>query len=234
MEHQHTEKRIIIGALIILAGLALLLSNLGFISYELKRYVFRWEMILIVIGVIFVMSHDKKGPGIILLIIGGAFYIRDFFELSFSYWQILWPAVLILAGILILLRHRKDPTHYQKKNVSDDDIIDEIAIFGGGDRTIVSQNFSGGKILAIFGGSNFNLTRAKLAPGVNSIEIMAVFGGMKMIVPEGWNIKIKVVSLFGGFSDKHRINPQTTSDSPGSELIIEGFVIFGGGEIKSY
>jgi predicted membrane protein len=234
MEHQHTQKRVAVGAVILLAGLALLLSNLGFFDFELRRYILRWQMILIAIGTIFIFSRDKRGTGIILLIIGIAFYIRDFLDLSFNFWQVFWPCMLILAGILILFRHKIDSIDCQKKTLTDDDIVDEVNVFGGGDRTIVSQNFSGGKILAIFGGSNFNLTRAKLAPGQNTIEVMAVFGGMKLIVPEEWKIKINVVSIFGGFSDKHGYSSKSSTNPAESELVIKGFVMFGGGEIKSF
>jgi predicted membrane protein len=99
---------------------------------------------------------------------------------------------------------------------------------------MVTNNFKGGKMLAVFGGSNFYLAKCKLAPGKNYIDVLAVFGGFKLVVPEDWNIKISTISIFGGISDKHRMHTpnQVTEDLP--ELIIKGFVIFGGGEIKSY
>lgn len=214
--------------------MALLLSNLGILNYEIKRYLFRWEVILIAVGFVMLLSHDNKGPGIVLLLVGGTLYFRDFFDFNFNFWQVFFPAILILAGVMIIFRKRFDSPHCEKKNLSDENMIDEFAFFGGGERTIVSQNFKGGKIFAVFGGSNFNLTRAKLAPGKNYIDVFAVFGGMKLVVPEEWNIKIHAQSIFGGFSDTHRIHPQDTSDENNSELIIKGMVIFGGGEIKSY
>ncbi|MBN1598504.1 MAG: hypothetical protein JW894_09435 [Bacteroidales bacterium] len=234
MEHNQTQRRILIGFVILAVGVALLLSNFGLLNYEIKKYILRWEMILIVMGFIFLLSHDNKGPGIIMLAIGGAFYVKDFFDLQFNFWEIFWPGLLVLVGILIIFKRKFEHPHCEKKNIEDtDDIIDEVAVFGGGDRTIVSQNFMGGKILAVFGGSNFNLSRAKLAPGKNYIEVLAIFGGMKLIVPEDWKITIRTISIFGGFSDKHRIMPHDNSSSE-NELIIKGFVIFGGGEIKSY
>jgi predicted membrane protein len=233
MENNQTQKRIAVGVVILLAGLTILLSNLGFLAFEIKRYLITWQMFLIIPGFIFIFTREKRGTGIILLMLGIAFYLRDIYDLNFSFWQIFIPCLLILAGVLILFKHKIGCVDYQKKNVSEDDIIDEVNIFGGGDRTIVSQNFSGGKILAIFGGSNFNMSRAKLAPGQNVIDVMAVFGGMKLIVPEDWKIKINVISIFGGFSDKH--TPVSNSNAPSNnELIIKGFVMFGGGEIKSY
>jgi predicted membrane protein len=234
MEHNQTTKRFLIGIIILVVGSAILLSNLGILNYEIKHYLLRWEMILIGLGLIIILSHENKGFGVILLMVGGAFYLRDYFDLHFNFWQVFWPAMLILAGIMILLHRRIGHHHFEKKNItSHDDVIDEVAIFGGGSRSIVSQNFQGGKILAIFGGSDFNLLRANLAPGQNYIEVLAVFGGLKLIVPEDWNVRITAFSIFGGFSDKHRIQPRESNSKPESELIIKGFVIFGGGEIRS-
>jgi predicted membrane protein len=234
MENRHSQKRIFLGLVILAVGILLLLNNLGFYNYEIKRYLLRWEMIPIAIGLVFILSHDKTGPGIVLLAVGSAFYARDFFELDYNFWQMFWAAFLIFIGIMIIIRHKKDPISCEKKNLSTDDFIDEVNVFGGGDRTITSQNFMGGKILAVFGGSNFNLSRAKLAPGKNYIEVLAIFGGMKLIVPDDWKVRINAVSIFGGFSDKHRIMPSSSKTDSETELIIKGFVIFGGGEIKSY
>ena len=99
MEQNQTKKRFLIGLAILCTGMALLLSNLGILNYEIKRYLLRWEMVLMVLGTIFILSHDSKGPGILLLIIGGSIYLRDFFDLSFNFWQLFWPAILILARI---------------------------------------------------------------------------------------------------------------------------------------
>ncbi len=185
-------------------------------------------------GLIFILSHESKVPGIILLIIGGALYVRDFFNLDFNFWQVFWPAMLIIAGVLIIFRRKVDHSHWEKKSLSDDDLIDEISIFGGAEKTVMSQSFKGGKILAIFGGSTFNLVRAKLAPEKNYIEVLIIFGGMKLIVPEDWTVKIRVMSLFGGFGEKLRYKLPETGVDQGSQLIIKGTVIFGGGEIKRY
>jgi predicted membrane protein len=233
MEQNQTQKRLLIGFVILALGLGLLLSNLGILNYEIKRYILRWEVILIGLGLIFILSHESKIPGIVLLIIGCTLYARDFFNLNFNFWQIFWPIMFILAGVLIIFRKRVDHSHWEKKSLSEDDVIDEVAVFGGTEKTIMSQNFRGGKILAIFGGSTFNLTRAKLAPGKNYIEVLAVFGGMKLIVPDDWNIKISALSIFGGFTDKHRIQPNNGT-MPESELVIRGTVLFGGGEIRSF
>jgi len=97
---------------------------------------------------------------------------------------------------------------------------------------ITTNNFRGGKITALFGGSKIDLTKAQLAPGKNILDVFCMFGGSTLIVPENWNMKIEVTSVLGGFSDKRHIRQDTVKDV-GKELIIRGFVMFGGGELKS-
>ena len=59
-----------------------------------------------------------------------------------------------------------------------------------------------------------------------------MFGGTTLIIPRDWNVKIDIVALFGGVGDKRDIvnNP----DMDDRVLYIKGFVMFGGGEIKSF
>lgn len=232
-EQKHRDHRLLLGVAIVLVGLIFLAKNFGWIDYEIRRYIFRWEVVLIVLGFIFVAGRTNRTTGIILLFIGGALYLRDILGYHFTFWEVFWPSLLILAGLLIIFRHRLDPSP-DRRLLSDENIIDEIAVFGGGDRVVTSQQFQGGKVTTIFGGLNYNMVKSKLAPGENVIDVFCLFGGMKLIVPEGWTVKIRVISIFGGFSDKHRYKVPETNLDQGSQLIIRGTAIFGGGEIKSY
>jgi predicted membrane protein len=232
-EHKHRDHRLLLGIGIVLTGLLFLANNFGWLDYEIRRYIFRWEVILIVLGFIFIAGRTNKTTGVILLFIGGALYLRDLMGFDFTFWEVFWPSLLILAGLLIIFRHRLDRSSDQKL-LADENAIDEIAVFGGGDRVVTSQQFQGGKVTTIFGGLNYNMLKAKLAPGENVIDVFCLFGGMKLIVPEGWTVKIRVMSIFGGFSDKHRYKFPETNVDQSSHLIIRGTAIFGGGEIKSY
>jgi predicted membrane protein len=73
-----------------------------------------------------------------------------------------------------------------------------------------------------------------MAPGTNIIEITAIFGGMKLIIPDDWHVKVDVLSIFGGITDKHKLRVQNPGVEPESELLIKGVVVFGGGEIISF
>jgi hypothetical protein len=114
---------------------------------------------------------------------------------------------------------------------SDTDYIDEVAIFGGGEKIITSNNFRGGKVTALFGGVDLILLNAKLAQGTHQLEVFAMFGGWTLRIPSHWHVKSEVVAIFGGVSDKRYIGPDTVKDNT-RQLVIKGFVMFGGGEIK--
>ena len=58
-----------------------------------------------------------------------------------------------------------------------------------------------------------------------------MFGGGNLKVPPDWNVKVSVTSILGGFSDKRNTDPNKIAD-PRKELIINGVVILGGGEVR--
>jgi predicted membrane protein len=126
-----------------------------------------------------------------------------------------------------------DEIRYKHYDPVNKDLIDDIAIFGGGHKVIQSDNFKGGNITAIFGGSEIDLTQCKLAEGENVIDVVVIFGGTEIIVPRDWNVRTNVTPLFGGFSNKSRRDVSQPLDTTRS-LVIKGLALFGGGEIKSY
>jgi len=234
MEKERIDKRLLLGVIIVLTGLALLAKNFGFLNYELQHYIFRWEVILITLGLIFVVNRSDRTTGIVLLFIGGAFYLNDVWDLNINFWQLFLPALLILAGIMIIFRDRINAPWGKTVFTDDENHIDETAVFGGGDRIVRSQSFKGGKVTAVFGGLNYDMLKAKLQPGQNAIDVFCLFGGMKLVVPDDWNIKIRVTSIFGGFSDKRHFASPEKPLNPDTQLFITGFAMFGGGEIASY
>jgi hypothetical protein len=144
-----------------------------------------------------------------------------------------WPLILIAFGFFYIIRQRGHDTPIGQKADGSMDFLDDTNVFGGGDVSITSNNFKGGKITSVFGGSNYDLTSAKLSEGANVIDFFAMFGGGTFIVPSDWNIKLDVTTVFGGFSDKRRVTSNPSLSDPSKELYIKGFVLFGGGELKS-
>ena len=111
------------------------------------------------------------------------------------------------------------------------DVLHSQALFCGIQKRVMSKNFYGGKISTYFGGTDIDLSQADIAETAY-LDVDVAFGGVKLIVPPHWDLKIDVTNLFAGVEDK-RMYPQTTAD-PTKVMVIRGTIIFGGLEIKSF
>lgn len=256
------DKRHLVGLILVAIGVLLILDNIRFFPHFIPWWVWTWQFLLITIGVFSLLTTDKIGPGIVLISIGSIFLISDivpdiwpgFYDLFTNAGSIFWYLLIIIIGASLLLRRRSIADggtrrrHSRRRRFSgneegndggvftegiEEDYVDDVAIFGGGTKIVTSENFKGGKITAIFGGSELDFTQSKLAPGINEIEVFAMFGGWTLIVPPNWQVKSEVVAVLGGMSDKRVISPDRVKDNT-RQLIIKGFVMLGGGEIKSY
>ena len=233
-EHHHlANNRAIIGVILVVVGLFLVLRNTGFFPGFIDHVIFSWPMLLITIGaVITIGSSGGKTSGIIVMAVGAFFLIPHIFRETLDI-NMFWPSIFIIIGVIFIFSKRKGWNSVSTAAQTGDDYIDYVHVFSGGERQIVSDNFRGGKVTAVFGGSEIDLTKAKLAPGVSELELACVFGGTTIIVPDDWNVKIEVVPVLGGFGDSRKLNPGRIIDTT-RQLVIKGAVVFGGGEVKSY
>lgn len=227
-------KKVTFGIIVVVIGALLMASNFGYLPYHTRRIFFSWEMLLIAIGLINVASRENKTVGFILIGVGSFFLLPDIFHFSFSFVKLFWPVLLIGVGLSLIFFGRR-PAHWRRGSQSqplDGGYISEFNVFGGSKRRIANQVFKGGEVNSIFGGSEIDMTQAILNEGENVLEINCIFGGVGIVVPADWNVRIDVVSIFGGFSDKRTVIKKAEDDT--KILIIKGLCIFGGGEIKSY
>lgn len=145
-------------------------------------------------------------------------------------WRYFFPVLLILLGLSIIFNQNRDKSSWQDtmtQSETHDKTFDYSAVFSGVDKKVVTDNFQGGKINAVFGGANIDLRNAKIPKnGKVTLEVSTVFGGVKIIVPKKWAVQGNLTGVFGGF-DNSTVNP----DKPEGTLILKGSSVFGGGEI---
>jgi len=225
--------RAFIGVILVLVGFFLVMRNTGIFPGFIDDVVFSWPMLLVAIGLVMTLGNSEKTAGVIIMAVGGFFLIPHIFRETFHVYNIFWPSIFIIVGIIFIFSKRKGWNSVVSKGVIGDDFVDYVNIFSGGERQVVSDNFKGGKVTAIFGGMELDLTKAKLTPGRSELEIACIFGGATIIVPDDWFVSIEVTPVLGGFSDSRKLSPGRTID-PSKQLVIKGTVVFGGGEIKSY
>jgi predicted membrane protein len=227
-------KRIIVGLVLITLAALLFADNFDIMPWNWERYVFTWQSLLIVIGLISLAKNESRTTGIILITVGVFFLVAKIYAFPYGIRHLFWPTILAVIGILLIVRKKDHHSHIfsGREEVSTEDFIDDVAIFGGSEQKIKSRNFKGGKITNIFGGSTFDMLDAQLAPGQNVLDVFCMFGGSKFIVPADWKVRIDVTAIFGGFSDKRK-SISTSDTSFDREFVVKGVVLFGGGEIKN-
>jgi hypothetical protein len=165
------------------------------------------------------MSTARLAIGIFLILIG----VSALFDLPL--FRFLFPLLIIYIGIRILSGQRLETD--DKAPRSTEDIINEVVIFSEMDKIIKSENFKGGKIVALFAGGRINLAQAVAAQDDIPLEVIVIFGGLKVIIPKGWKVKSEGVAIFGGYENK------TSGGMSETIAHIKGSAIFGGVQIVS-
>lgn len=246
--------RVVGGLLVVAAGAALLIRNMGYVA--LPYWLFTWPMILILVGIYSGFKHNFSNTGWIIMIAVGTFFLLDDFVPNIRLQPAFWPLVIIGIGILFIIRPRKKkhrfdwgnmgkepeqkltadpvkPYEYNAySNADKSDFLRIDSVFSGIDRTILSKNFQGGKISCVFGGAEIDLTQADINGNV-MLKMDVVFGGVKLIVPPHWSISSEIDGAFHNVDDKRRHGAGSIAD-PSKVLTLKGSCVFGGIDIKSY
>jgi predicted membrane protein len=234
-------KKIVFGLVVVLTGILIIGFNAGFLPEDLKHIFISWQMLLIAIGFINLFDWRSIIPGVIMILIGGFFMVPDLYRSNIDFVHLIWPSLIILLGVLIIFsgffkkkRHQERPLKPPRFGTTtfDTDALDEVNIFSGNKQIINSQNFKGGRLTNIFGGSEIDLTHAALSDGKNYLDVVCIFGGVSLIVPSDWSVVLNIKPFMGGFSDQRKY-VKTNGDNSNKVLIITGIAILGGGEIKS-
>jgi predicted membrane protein len=245
--HYHSPAgKVFAGILVVGVGAVLLARQMG---ADFPHWLFSWKTMLIAVGLYIGFKHAfRNWKWVIPIMIGGAFLLEDFFP-GMEIHSFFWPILVMFIGLMIIFkprsrRHEKwkqwRDEHRGKwdrncENAgfnSSDDLLDTVAVFGGVKKNVISKNFKGGEVTCCFGGAQINLSQADLNEKA-VLEVNAIFGGVKLIVPQHWELQTsELVTVMGGIEDKR---PQQSAPvTSGKILVLKGSAIFGGIEILNY
>ncbi len=255
-EKKRRRGKIVGGFLIVTIGSLFLAKELG---AEIPTWIFTWKMLLIGLGIVLAIKHKFLHPGWIILVgVGATFLLNDIYpEMQIK--PIVWPILIILAGLFIIFKPRRKPTHnwnkwnkhhykqywkqehkpydYNQSVFHDDernkeDYIESTTIMAGVKKNVISKKFKGGEVTNVLGGTEINLMQADIEKSA-TIELAQVFGGTKLIIPANWEIKSDFVTVFGSLEDKRPAQIGLSTETP-KILCLTGVTVFGGIEIRSY
>jgi predicted membrane protein len=218
--------QLVIGLLIIVVGLLFTLDNLGFgIAQKYLRY---WPAGLIVLGLTKLWyARDGRGGafgGFIITLIGLWLLLEATVDIRISL-RDMWPVLLVFFGAYLVWRGITGP---RPVRVDGKGSISATALLSGIKRRNSSRAFSGGDVTAIMGSCEIDLRQAAIN-GDAMLDVLAVWGGIEITVPDDWAVMLDVTALLGAVEDRTRppLGPAA------HRLTIRGAVVMGGVEVRN-
>lgn len=188
-------------------------------------------------------------PGGIMLLLGTYFLLRNLGIIHFSLGD-LWPVAVILVGLFIIrgsFGHSRVMSpdgkcratvhatwqnghgkHGSKNGNLSGDQLDLSTIFGGGEYTVSSKDFKGGKIDVVFGGIEVDLRDAEIQGDSAVVVASAVFGSVEMRVPSRWEVVVQGTPVLASIENK-TVTPGEVS----KRLVVKASVVFGSIEVRN-
>ena len=222
--------RAFLSIVIVALGGVLLLKNLDIINISWDIFWGTvWAAGFVLSGLVNIFNYRNKTSwiwGLLLVAIGILIGLNSYGIVDVSIWKVFWPVVLIAAGLSMMFNTSPKGVKRSKKLDKDGGIGNEkIACFWG-EEDAVKGDYTGGSLVAIFGGVDLDLRQAKIKNG-SVIEIFTFCGGVNITLPDDVIIESEVRGFLGGTDDK-----TLPKDSVKKTLYLKGECILGGLEIK--
>lgn len=244
MNVDNTAHRSLFALGLIVAGALLFLDNLGILPIaHLRDY---WPILIVIWGASMLGRGKEHAVWALAMMAFGVLLTLGNLHIIHVTAVVIWPVLLIAFGIRMLVRplqfhdwRTRHQLHAQSWKATTEagfsgHRLDEATVFGSLNRRVDSQQFEGGKIDAVFGSVELDLSGAAIssADGKAEIEMTAVFGGIEITVPRTWKVVLKSTAVFGGCDDR-TVPPRAEAGINPPTLIITGDAVFGGITIRN-
>jgi len=98
-----------------------------------------------------------------------------------------------------------------------------VAVFDGITLESRARAFTGGSMLAWYGGIDVDLRKVELAPGAR-LALHTLFGGIRITTPPDWRLQSELKAVAGGVD-----TPTPSQDDPEAPVLsVTGTALFGG------
>lgn len=210
----------ILAICLIVFGIILGLNSLGVTSINL--FFDGWWTLIIIIPSLIGVIEDRDTGNLILLIVGILLFLnaRGIYVLNVL-WKLILPAALVLLGIMMFKNEVLDKNSNKVFNTDKKEKILSSSIFSS-KNDVIKKEFKAANIEAIFGDNSLDLRNVKVDEEIY-IKTLALFGEVKIYVPENVNVKINSSSFFGSIENKK----QNIAKDNISTININASAIFG-------
>jgi|SRR5215471_984799 len=229
--------KILTGLFLVLIGGMLFLHK---ITTALPEWIFTWPVLIVGVGLLIGIQTKFKNFFWVVPVFWGIFGLIDQQRPDLHLHNYIAPIVFIFLGMFFIFRRRRKGWRESWRNIgpaytvndaTGGDWLDTTSVFSGAKKVILSKNFKGGDITCFMGGAEIDLTKADIQ-GKVVMDMTAICGGIKLIVPANWDVKIQTTAVFAGVDDRRTVQPiKIDADKL---LVLDGAVVCGGIEINSY
>ena len=209
--------KLVAGIFFTVLGVLLTLDNLDII--DAGRVLRFWPVVLIVIGLINLNHAGRRGLSIVAIAAGSVMVAARAHLLRFSLFD-LWPLILIGIGLVFVLRALGVGGGSEPRSSL-------WSVLNSRKVTIDPETLNGSQIISFMGGSQVELTNTGEHEGPVIVEVLAMWGGIEIRVPTGWEVIAEAVPVMGG------IDIKTAGAPGGKQLVVRGLVFMAGMEIKN-
>ncbi|HSE60693.1 MAG TPA: DUF5668 domain-containing protein, partial [Candidatus Saccharimonadales bacterium] len=217
---------VLLGILVVGLGVGFLLDALDVMKFGQVISTW-WPSVIIIVGLLSLISNFRQFLWPLLLIAAGVLLQLDKLDVvTVNAWKVIWPLAIIFFGLSLLLgRGNPGP----KAEDIDDEKLDLFVAFSGQEARSTAKQFSGGRMSALFGGIEVDLTDAALKDGKADLDVFTLCGGIEIHVPDNWVVNVSGLPIMGGWENKTK-TPAETKGAPA--LTVHGTCIMGGVSIK--
>ena len=221
--------RVLWGIIVIALGVLFALNALEITDINL--FFDGWWTLFIIVPCVIGLFTDHNKVGQLIGIGIGVFLLlccQDIISFKVS-WKLFVPAIIIIVGLRMVfggLFDKKTDQIVEGINASGKKGKVGCAIFSGCDMNFEGEAFEGAELTAVFGGVACDLKKAVIERDC-VIQATAIFGGIDIFVPEGVNVIVSSLNVFGGVS-----NEATCNEGNAVTIYVKSTCIFGGIDIK--
>jgi predicted membrane protein len=233
---------------LIFIGALLFLDNLGLLPFaNVGAY---WPLAISAYGVALLTRARNLSCMVwhlTMVAAGILLTLRNLGILHASTGALLWPIILIAAGVSMLVKRTPGcgPANWifrwpnqigasVKTGGDRTRNLDENAVFSSVNRRVDTANFERADLNCFFGELKVDLRAAGISrPDREAVvETNAAFGAIKLRVPETWKVVVSGSAVFGAYEDR-TVPPRPAPGVNPPTLMVTGNAAFGSVEIEN-
>jgi predicted membrane protein len=208
--------KLVAGIFFTALGVLLTLDNLDII--DAGRVLRFWPVVLIVVGLMNLNEAGRRGLSIVAIALGALMVATRAHLVRVSLIDF-WPLILIAVGVVFVLRAVGVNGPEQRSTL--------WSVLNTRKVTIDPDKLHGSQIISFMGATQIELTNTGEHQGPVIVEVLAMWGGIEIRVPSGWEVIAEAVPVMGG------IDIKTAGAPGGKQLVVRGLVLMAGMEIKN-